>query len=367
MKPIKTKFLSIINKFQILNPIHSWQKWIPLTVAIILAAVFYFNSNFNYTSSTENDSSIQNIPEQTESLSEQTTEQQDFTIETLISLCQDNNLSQLINQQGLDGFLIYKNIKPVEVKSSLTWLYACSLSYLDREYELQICYWLPENALSYGHIGYEIDSVTILELETKDRQLLYSSEPRFKANTDILSFLEKQYCMEQYMTLSIPENYHLGRYEASGFLADDWQIITDETETYKEIPHGDATPEPWYASGGIGIFNHTELLHFENGNLTSFSYLGNHSWISSEPEPVNGCEVPSLLVEFSFDLFTLPQWEDYKLQYGETTSPQSHFWYIFLAKENNPTAYVVFLNQTYFTKEDAIRLAQSIQFTEKAF
>ncbi len=291
---------------------------------------------------------------------------QTMTMETLIQLCNDNNLSQLIQQKGLNGFLIYKNMEHIKNEYSLTWMYTCNLSYQNKEYELQIPYWLPETALKYGHLGYEIDSVALVELETKDMQLLYSSEPRFTANTDILSFLAKQYNMEQYMTLSLPENYYLGHYNTIDSIFDEWQIITDKAEIYKEIPHGSA-PESWYAPGGIGIFNNIDLLYFENGNLTNISLLGNHSWISSEPEPIDGCEVSALLVEYSCDLFTLPELEEYKKQYGETISPTSHFWYIFLAKENNPKSYVVFLNQHYFTKEDAIHLAQSIHFTEKAF
>lgn len=366
----KKQFLLLINKIKSFKSICSWKKSILPMIIVILIVLFYFNNNFNQTMpSTEANFLIQNTTEETIPSIKQTTEETskpDFTIETLISLCQDNHLSQLIQQQGLNGFLIYKNMEHIEEEHSLTWRYTCSLSYQNREYELQIPYWPPKTALSYGHIDYEIDSVVLVELETEDQQLLYSSEPRFTANTDILSFLSKQYHMEQYMTLSIPENYHLGYYKVIDSILDEWQIITDKEENYKKIPHG-FTPESWYAPGGIGIFHNMDLLQFENGQLTNISLLGNHYWLSSEPEPIDGCEVSALLVEYTFDLFTAPEWEEYKKEYGETTSPSSCFWYIFLAKENNPNIYAIFLNQNYFSKEDAIRLAQSIQFTENAF
>ena len=95
----------------------------------------------------------------------------------------------------------------------------------------------------------------------------------------------------------------------------------------------------------------------------------NHTKQVSETEILEGCEVQAVLVEYSFDLFTAPGWEEYLLQNPETDegASNSHFWYVFFGKEDSEIFYVLFLNQVYFTKDDIIRMAQSVQFTEGAF
>ena len=62
-------------------------------------------------------------------------------------------------------------------------------------------------------------------------------------------------------------------------------------------------------------------------------------------------------------------WEEYLLQHPEIKgdAAQSYYWYVFLEKEDSDIYYVLFLNQEYFTKDDAVRMAQSVRFTEKAF
>lgn len=360
----------------------SWQKggkWLTVAaIAVIIVIFLCFGSNSNQPVSTPTTFPMEhNTPPEVNLVETSSTEnysteepfltEEFFTMETLIQLCQDDNLSQLVQQQGITAFSTYKNIELVQLKQSLTWVYTCILPYQTREYELQIYYWLPETASQYGHTEYEVDGIHIIETKTGDRQLLYSSEPKYTTNTDILSFLEKQYNMEQYMTLTFPENYIFGDYKSDTGMFLECQIFINQTENYKEPPHGSA-PEIWYVPGGIGILNTTDILHFENNQLSDVSMLMNHSCPISDPEVIDGCEVSALLIDYSFDLFTLPEWEEYKTAYGETTaSLTSEFWYVFLGKEESQNGYVVFLNKTYFTKEDAIRLAQSIHFTEKAF
>jgi hypothetical protein len=42
-------------------------------------------------------------------------------------------------------------------------------------------------------------------------------------------------------------------------------------------------------------------------------------------------------------------------------------WEIYFARENSDPVYCIFLNEKYFSKEEAKALAQSVQFTEAAF
>ena len=74
-------------------------------------------------------------------------------------------------------------------------------------------------------------------------------------------------------------------------------------------------------------------------------------------------------MEYSFDLFTASGWEVYMSQHPETEEDtlNSHYWYVFLGKEDSEIFYVLFLNQEYFTRDDAIHMAQSVRFTERAF
>ena len=64
----------------------------------------------------------------------------------------------------------------------------------------------------------------------------------------------------------------------------------------------------------------------------------NHAEQLGEAEILKGCEIQAVLVE-----------------------------YVFMGKEDSAIFYVLFLNQEHFTKDDVIRMAQSVQFTEKAF
>ena len=96
--------------------------------------------------------------------------------------------------------------------------------------------------------------------------------------------------------------------------------------------------------------------------------MRNHTGQLGETERLEGCEVQAVLVEYAFDLFTAAGWEDYLSQHPEAEDVlNSYYWYVFMGKEDSEIFYVLFLNQEYFTKDDVVRMAQSVQFTERAF
>lgn len=343
-----------------------------------------------------------------------------LTMETLLRLYEDGDLTETAALEGLEGFLSYTNVEPVETREeSLTGLYACPLAFPDgsdsdrtasgqtsqnaeesREYELQIYYWKPETAEAYGHEENEIDSVLLMEKESKDAVLLYQSDSRYTPTQDLAGFLEIDYDLERYLTLSLPDadgqadGYEFGSYEAtlpgfSGWLLEAAGEIAEEPEgeideeaagepaeepkgaaERREPAHGEGIPEAWYAPGGIGRGpNASKILHFEEGRLTDVSFRLNHAEMVSQPEELTGCEVPALLAEYEFDRFTAAQWEEYLEENPDADEGESvsRYYYVFLGRKDSESWYVLFFNEELFSREDAVETARSIRFAGDAF
>ena len=300
----------------------------------------------------------------------------ELTMETLLELFENDGLKLKVEEEGLEGFLAYENMKPLsEMEDSLTGLYACDLVYLhmfedgttsDRNYELQLYYWRPETAEEYGHIENEIDSILLIEKESQDAVLLYEVDDRFAPTNDLQDFLQRDYGMDQYLICDLSGGFTLGKYREDIGICGGW-LLEGETE---EPLHDEGFAESWYCPGGIGRGEGaSEILKFEDGVLTDAFLMMNHTEQLGETEILEDCEVQAILMEYSFDLFTAASWEEYLLQNPETEeeASHSHFWYVFFGKEDSDIFYVLFLNQEYFTKDDVIRMARSVQFTEKAF
>ena len=299
----------------------------------------------------------------------------ELTMEALLELHENDGLKLKVEEEGLEGFLAYENMKPVSgMEDSLTGLYICDLVYphtsedgitSDRNYELQLYYWRPETAEEYGHTEKEIDDILLMEKETHDAVLLYAVDDRFIVTKDLQGFLLRDYGMDQYLVCDLPGDFTLGAYkEDIGFFSG-WLL---EGETVAP-PHDEWIAEAWYCTGGIGRGETaSQILKFESGALTDAVLMMNHTEQLGETEILEGCEVQAVLAEYAFDLFTASGWEDYLLQHPGTEGVlKSHYWYVFMGKEDSEIFYVLFLNQEYFAKDDVIRMAQSVQFTERAF
>lgn len=302
---------------------------------------------------------------------------QELTLEILLELYEDGALAEKVDKEGLDGFLQYQNLKPEGgMEDSLTGLYVCSLTYpytdlesgeiRERVYEFQLSFWKPETAEEYGYRKNEIDNIRLMEKETGDAVLLYETDDRYTVTNDLRGFLEKEYGIGQYLTVSLPEGYTLGSYDADMTYFSGWLLRGD----VREPVHGDWIPECWYAPGGIGrVENASEILQFDGGKLTGASLLMNHSEVLSEAETIEGCEVPATLIEYGFDLFTASDWMEYLEENPDVSEEESvsRYWYIFMGKENSDTYYILFLNTELFSKEEAVGLARSVRFAAGAF
>ena len=290
----------------------------------------------------------------------------EFTMEDLIALCDagSETLKNAMTDFSEGGELSYSNLEKNISEYSLTWDYFCTLPYEEKEYRLQVSYWKPEEAEEYGHIANELDGIWISYPEVEDMQLLYTVEERYTPNLDIRSFLDKKYDLEIYVDLDLPDELKFGNYKMDLILGQGCLFEGD----YEEQPHGEGTPEDWYASGGIEFIKKEYFpgeVRFKDGKLTEVSVLMNHSGIDSDFEFIEGCDMQAVLCEYFCDLFTAAEAEKYMQEHGiayEDFTWNSKYWYVFFAEEDSKYVYMLFLNQEYFDKEDIVKLAQSVKF-----
>lgn len=355
-----------------------------MVVALIIAGCGNANSVEDYTGT---DSQMAESAEQTDTEEKAAFENSDegkdlenesakeLTMEALLELYENDGLILKVEEEGLEGFLAYGNMKLFsEMEDSLTGLYICNLVYPHtfengitsaRDYELQLSYWRPETAAEYGHTENEIDNIRLMEKESQDAVLLYDVDERFTPTKDLQGFLQRDYGIDQYLICDLPGDFTLGTFQTDIAFYDGW-LLEGEAE---EPPHDEGISEAWYCPGGIGRGETaSQVLKFESGTFTDVALMMNHAEQLGEAEILEGCEIQAVLVEYAFDLFTAAGWEDYLLQHpGEEEVLNSHYWYVFMGKEDSEIFYVLFLNQEHFTKDDVIRMAQSVQFTDMAF
>ena len=289
-----------------------------------------------------------------------------FTMEKLILLCDEGSeaLKNAMTDFNEEGELVYSNMEKSVSDYSLTWDYFCYVQYEGREYRIQASYWKPEVATEYGHKENELDFINIFYPVTNDGLLLYEADERFTPDLDIRSFLEKEYDLSLEVELELPEGLSLDNYQMDLVMGQGCLFVGD----YEEENHGEGTPQDWYAPGGIAFINKEFFpgdIIFENGVFKDVSIRMNHSGITSEIEKVEGCNKQAVLCEYSCDLFTAAEAVEYMQTNGITEEEfhgNSTYWYVFMTEENDNNVYTLFLNQNYFTREDIVKLAQSVKF-----
>lgn len=334
------------------------------------------SSQENAANTLKNMDNVESVSAKTETKSEPV--HQELTMDILLELYENGALAEKVDAEGLDGFLQYENLELGDIgDDSLTGLYLCKLVYshvdssngetAEREYELQLYYWKSETAEEYGHEKNEINQILLTEKETGDAVILYSSDNKYMTTNDLTLFLEKEYGIEQYLTVSLPDGYKFGSYVANMSAFSGGWLLEGNAE---EPVHSEWTDASWYAPGGIGrAENSSDVLQFDSGELTSVSLLMNHSEPISEVETIENCEVSTALAEYEFDLFTSSEWAEYLEKNPDASESEcvSRYWYLFIGEEDSDTYYVLFLNEELFSKEDAIKMARSIHFDENAF
>lgn len=288
-----------------------------------------------------------------------------FTMEEMIALCKEDKVGETMrNYVEQDGF-VPENFEKHLTEGSLTWRYLCHLDYEGKSYTLRVYYWNPETAQDYGHAPNQLDTVILYEDSAGDALMLYSMDSGNATVPlmDIEDFLDKEYDIEQYLTFTLPEGTFLGDYSMS--MNDMFQGSLIQGD-FEEIEHGEWAPEAWYAPGGVGLTVNDDRAIFEDGKLQRFQWLGNH--LGGEMvETLENCDLPAVLYHFNFDIFTLPELEEYANAHNvsmDEVKSVSDYWYVFFAEPEGEYVYTVFLNQAYFDKEDIVKLAESVRFVE---
>ena len=170
----------------------------------------------------------------------------------------------------------------------------------------------------------------------------------------------------KYVQINLPQEMKLGAYEKC--INDIWDGCFFEGD-FAVIPHGESSPKAWYGVGGIGMVEKAvyDVAAFEDGKFKSVTTLGNNLGRSSDFEPVEGCDMQAIMCEYVFDLFVGPEKEEYIKKNGLTQEKfdeiaMSKYWYIYFAEPESEHVFTLYLNQQYFTKDEAISLAKTMKF-----
>lgn len=317
-----------------------------------------------------------------------------LTMETLIALCEGGkekleesmsllpgeNITPMETEEitsSADIISVFKNRVPysnfMEANKSrldLTEPYFCFLQYNGKEYRLQISYWNAETADKYGYSAGQLDGIYLTYLAKSDMLMLYSADPHRRPNLDIVSFLEKtyDYDMSAYLTLELPENLYLGEPGVSGSIRSCFL-----EGNYEEPPHGEDFSKDTYGPGYISVYtlnataSEEDNIIFENGKLKDVIMRANHESRESDYETIEGCQMQAILCEYSFDLFTLPEGDEYQEKNGLTDEEflsisLAWHWKIYFTEPDSRYLYELSLNRKFFTKDEAIAMARSAVF-----
>ena len=105
-------------------------------------------------------------------------------------------------------------------------------------------------------------------------------------------------------------------------------------------------------------------MEFQDGKPVSIHWYSNHSSFRKVGTYQDDFAMPALLYEIEMDLFTVATAEKYAAAHNlkvEDLKLTAEFWFVFFGEEDSDLVYTVYLNQEYFSKEDVIKLAESIQ------
>lgn len=138
-----------------------------------------------------------------------------------------------------------------------------------------------------------------------------------------------------------------------------WLFRYKDTNNITTVDLEDETDACCYAYGGILKVPHANYK-MEQGEIIEVSdFAMNGIMPKSETlEKVENCQVPAVLLEANASSLAA----DIQKKYEST-----NYWSVFFGKEGSSYEFVLFLNQKYFSKNDIIKMAQSVQFSDIAF
>lgn len=283
-----------------------------------------------------------------------------LTVEKMRELTADGEFVELVREKGMALFEKYDNLAPtVLYKGAPGASYSCEMDYDGKPYEMTIAYAIDKENPDVKNIR----RIEVQALENLQKGTLYSVDASEEV-TEFMPFINKNYGVEKCISFTLPEGYELGPYgeQFGGYMASFLEGYVEEKPENEWASEWAVTP------GGIGTFDRDSMT-YENGEIAGFIHYwtGNHSWIDTDSwERVEGCFTSALITECSHDRFTAPEHYEFMQKYPEIaadrerTAPIRH-WYVYICDETMEVGYLVFLNQEYFSKEDAIVFARSVK------
>ncbi len=244
-----------------------------------------------------------------------------------------------------------------------------------QNYHLDIYYW-KENL--------DLESVYLFRESDGDTLMLYSDRGAegkgLYRNTEIAAFRRDIRHLSDWVSdweMPHEEQVEVGPYRTDFYIGSgvlfDWKAESRDLE-------GSWAPEAWKSAGGfIQVYRGEDessayddvgpFAFDDNGRLNDFYLRMNHTEVTNDSEVLEGCQEQAVLVSMNHDLYTASDLDE--MEEAGTPIPEEEatvdIWYVGFAREDAPYGYVLFLAERYFTREEAIAMAQSVRFTETAW
>ena len=165
--------------------------------------------------------------------------------------------------------------------------------------------------------------------------------------------------MSKYLMYNLPHSLSDGEFSQElGYLGGNL-FIDNETASVIAMPASESVGYGWNSFGGVEMYYKLNST-FENNTFQSISLPWNHSEFIEKPVVLDDCDEPALITLVVHDLYTVVE---------ETNNDQriSRMWYVFFTRESSDISYTLFLNADFFSKEEMIILAKSVEFKDGAF
>lgn len=170
--------------------------------------------------------------------------------------------------------------------------------------------------------------------------------------------LGDKYIRESIKNIELPKAFS-GYESENENLGSGWLFRYKDTDSITTVDLEEETDSCCYAYGGIIKVPHANYK-MEQGEIKEVNTFSMQGIVpkNASVEQVENCDAPAVVLEAEGASLAA----DTQKKYDNTD-----YWSVFFGKEDSSYEFVLFLNQKYFSKEDIIKLAQSIQFSENAF
>lgn len=225
--------------------------------------------------------------------------------------------------------------------------------------------------ISYNSDDHWQPRVVLWRDSDADMILVFAPDPKdsIYVNPNVRTFLNTKKDMSDYLSYELPAGMEKGTfYHYDGIRGG--VVFLCEGKEIAPLGGPLAWPE-WMAAGGVMIEKGEPVgrMEFTDGLLTGMPIIWNHSELLTQPEPLEDCAAPALLVKMDHDVIALPEINEAE-EIGRPIPEKiqsARIWYVFFAREGSSEMYYVYLNADYYSCDDVKELARSVKFTENAF